>query len=249
MRSSTAVAVEVSWNASNNPKEAYRAEIDFITAEEWATELQILKGDIQNRPEGEALGAKSGSEASAAFQKITAVYPSIDVNKLISMASEELQEAQDLSGILGKTRHCHETKARPFLQSVNKFIDSKNSTKADDQAAFWPLVKVVKLYLKAPILENGLALVDLPGLGDSNSGRTNVTDNYIQNLQHIWVCADIVRAIDDSIAKDLLGKGFKSQLLRSGKYNPDFVSFIMTKTDQVIPFVEFCVLIKLTDNR
>ena len=212
---------------------AYSAEIEFIAAEEWAADLRIIKYDIENRPEGEQLGGKSGSEASATFQKLRAVYPSIEISKLIEMTPEELQDAHDLSKILGQTRQVHEPTVGAFNRSINPFIDSKNSAKSGGQPAFWPLVKVVRLHLKAPILKNGLVLVDLPGLGDSNAGRTNVTESYLSNLHQIWVVSDIVRAVDEHIAKELLDRGFKMQLLCSGHYNQNFVSFIMTKTDQV----------------
>lgn len=234
MRASTSAVVEVSFNHLQDPNSAYYAEIDFVSKEEWLIELDVLQGHIQDRPEGEPLGGKSGSEASAAFAKISAVYPDMDIEKMInSTTPEEFLQSQDLSEILGKSRKIHEAKVKPFYAKINAFIDSKNSTKSAGQIALWPLVKVVKIYVKAPVLQNGLVLVDLPGLGDSNDGRANVAKGYIRQLQHIWVVADIVRAVDDQIAKDLLGRGFRRQLLLDGRYHEDFVSFIMTKTDNI----------------
>jgi hypothetical protein len=49
----------------------------------------------------------------------------------------------------------------------------------------------------------------------------------------MWIVADIVRAIDNQVAKDLLGESFKRQLLMDGRYDDEFVTFIMTKTDQI----------------
>jgi hypothetical protein len=213
MRASTSVVVEVAYNYSEEPNAAYSAEIYFVSKEEWVKELEILQGEIKDRPEGELLNTKSGSEASAAFAKITAVYPNIDIEKIGTATPEEFIQAQDLSDILGKSKKIHESKVKPFYSQISAFVDSKNMAKSVGQFAFWPLVKVVKIYVKAPVLQNGLVLVDLPGLGDSNAGRTNVTESYIQNLQHFWVCADIVRAVDDQVAKDLLGRRFRRQLL------------------------------------
>jgi GTPase SAR1 family protein len=193
MRASTSVVVEVAYNRSDDPNSAYCAEIDFVTKEEWTKELEVLQGHIQDRPEGEPLDGKSGSEASAAFAKITAVYPDIDIEKISTTTPEEFLQIQDLSETLGKSRKIHEAKVKPFYSKINAFIDSKNSAKSAGQIAFWPLVKVVKIYVKAPVLQNGLVLVDLPGLGDSNDGRANVAKSYIRNLQHIWVVADIAR--------------------------------------------------------
>jgi len=55
----------------------------------------------------------------------------------------------------------------------------------------------------------------------------------MNNLDHAWVVADIVRAIDDQVAKDLMGKSFRRRLLMDDKYDSEFVCFVMTKTDQV----------------
>jgi len=233
MRASTSVVVEVAYNRSDDPKAAYCAEIDFVTRKEWIKELEILQGEIKDRHEREPIGTKSGSEASAAFAKITAVYPDIDIEKISTIRPEDLLQVQDLSEILGKSKTIHESKVKPFYSQISSFVDSKNTAKSVGQVAFWPLVKLVKIHVKAPVLKNGLVLVDLPGLGDSNAGRTTVAENYIQNLQHIWICADIVRAVDDQVAKDLLGRGFRRQLLLDGRYHEDFVSFIMTKTDNI----------------
>jgi GTP-binding protein EngB required for normal cell division len=232
MRASTSAVVELSWNRSENPTEKYVAEIEFITPEEWMSEIEILAHDTKNRPEGEQLGIKSGNEASIAYAKLAAVYPGVEITKLLDMSPEQLHEEQDLSEILGKKTTVHEATPKKFSALINAYIDSSNRN-GGGQGAYWPLVRLVKVFIKAPLLRNGLVLVDLPGLGDSNAGRANVAEKFIQNLHHIWVVADIVRAIDDSVAKELLGRSFKRQLLMEGRYDDDFVTFIMTKTDQI----------------
>jgi ribosome biogenesis GTPase A len=39
MRASTSVVVEISWNRSDDPAEAYITGIEFITAEEWSADF------------------------------------------------------------------------------------------------------------------------------------------------------------------------------------------------------------------
>lgn len=166
---------------------AYHAEYEMITREEWEAELPVLRSIIQDRPEGESIGINSGSEASVASQKLQAVYASIEISKLIEMTAEELNAACDLSSILGQTRQAYASDGKAFSQSITQYIDSKKSASSGKEPAFWPLVKAVRLYLKSPILRNGLVLVDLPGLGDSNTGRTNVTEKYMSHLHQIWI--------------------------------------------------------------
>jgi GTPase SAR1 family protein len=232
MRASTSVAIEISWNKSDNPAEAYTAEIEFVKPEEWTNEFEILTDDIRNRPEGEQLGVRSGSEAGIAYAKISAVYPGSDVTELLDMSAEQLLEEQNLSTILGQKRYIKEATAKKFYSAIKVYIDSSNKGSAS-QPAYWPLVRCVKIFLKARLLENGLVLVDLPGLGDSNAGRAKIAERYMTNLDHAWIVADIVRAVDDQVAKDLMGKSFRRRLLMDDKYDDNFVALIMTKTDQV----------------
>jgi GTP-binding protein EngB required for normal cell division len=230
MRASTSVAIEISWNKSDNPAEAYTAEIEFVKPEEWANEFEILADDIRNRPEGEQLGAMSGSEAGIAYAKISAVYPGSNVTELLDMSAEQLLE--ELSTPLGQKRYIKEATAKEFYRAIKVYIDSSNKGSAT-QPAYWPLVRCVKIFLKAPLLENGLVMVDLPGLGDSNAGRAKIAERYMTNLDHAWIVADIVRAVDNQVAKDLMGKSFRRRLLMDDKYDDIFVTFILTKTDQV----------------
>ncbi|KAF7924899.1 hypothetical protein EAE99_006376 [Botrytis elliptica] len=232
MRASTSVVTEISWNDSDDPEKAFRAEIEFISEMEWKEEMDILLDDLKNATKGEDVSVKSGSEASTAFAKISAVWPSVTLSKLKGMTSQELFDQIDgVSNILDCHLEIAERKAKPFSREINKYIDSNNKQKSSNGISFWPLVRCVRIYTKAEILRHGLVLVDLPGLGDSNTGRTQVAETYAKKLTYVWIVADIVRAIDDQVAKDLMGKSFRRQLLMDGKYDDKYVTFIMTKTD------------------
>ncbi|TGO14415.1 hypothetical protein BTUL_0053g00140 [Botrytis tulipae] len=232
MRASTSVVTEISWNDSDDPEKAFRAEIEFISEQEWKEEMDILLDDLKNATKGEDVSVKSGSEASTAFAKISAVWPSVTLSKLKGMTSQELFDQIDgVSNILDCHLEISERKAKPFSREINKYIDSNNKQKSSNGISYWPLVRCVRIYTKAEILRHGLVLVDLPGLGDSNTGRTQVAENFSKKLTYVWIVADIVRAIDDQVAKDLMGKSFRRQLLMDGKYDDKYVTFIMTKTD------------------
>ncbi|TGO63902.1 hypothetical protein BCON_0010g00680 [Botryotinia convoluta] len=200
MRASTSVVTEISWNDSDDPEKAFRAEIEFISEKEWKAEMDILLDDLKNATKGEDVSINTGSEASTAFTKISAVWPGVTLDKLKGMTSEELfQEIEGVSNHLDCNLDISDTSSKGI--------------------SYWPLVRCVRIYTKAEILRHGLVLVDLPGLGDSNTGRTQVAKKYVKNLTYVWVVADIVRAIDDQVAKDLMGKSFRRQLLMDGKYD------------------------------
>lgn len=233
MRASTCVAVEISYNQSNDLQHAFRAEVDFVTVEERADEFDILITDIKNRPVSEQLVVGSGTDASMAFAKLSALYPGVSISRLVDMSPFEPANQRELSKVLGKSITVQGSTAPEFSEAVNVYIDSSNKGTGADEFAYWPLVRMVRVFVTLDILKSGLVLVDLPGLGDSNAGRTQVAANYIKELRHMWVVADIVRAIDDGIAKELISRSFKRQLLMAGRYYVNFVTFIMTKADQV----------------
>jgi hypothetical protein len=96
---------------------------------------------------------------------------------------------------------------------------------------FWPLIKVVKIYVKAPALSIGAVIVDLPGLHDSNAARAAVAQGYMKQCTGLWIVAPINRAVDDKAAKTLLGESFKRQLKYDGGFSS--VTFICSKTDDI----------------
>lgn len=49
-------------------------------------------------------------------------------------------------------------------------------TTTQTSTSYWPLVRVVRIYTKAPALSTGATLVDLPGIFDSNAARVAVAE-------------------------------------------------------------------------
>lgn len=76
--------------------------------------------------------------------------------------AESMASHQSLTGVLGNAECMAASEPQALLDQVQKYIDS--SDKLDGEAAkmeYWPLVKVVKVFLRNPILETGLVIVDL----------------------------------------------------------------------------------------
>jgi len=95
------------------------------------------------------------------------------------------------------------------------------------------LVEVVRVCSRAPILQNGFVLVDLPGQGDYNTARARIAERYIRKLDRIWIVAEIKRAVDESVARDLLGQHLQTHLLMANKYDESFITVIATHTDNI----------------
>ncbi|KAK3990181.1 hypothetical protein QBC44DRAFT_395114, partial [Cladorrhinum sp. PSN332] len=237
MRACTAVITEISYNNSDEIDSLYRAEVHFINEDEWARELRILQDDIHG-------GSLVGSEDSAgdgdvgvAYHKMRSVYPGLGADdiKKGNFVIRDLVESPEVKELLGSVKQITSRSAPEFSESLRIYIDSKEKTrgrkKEQDVMEFWPLIKVIKIFVKSSTLESGLVLVDLPGVQDSNAARAAVASKYIENCSGLWVIAPITRAVDDQAARVLLGKSFKQQLQFDGTYSR--ISVICSKTDDV----------------
>lgn len=74
MRACTAVVTEISYNFDND---LYRAEIEFISQDEWRKELTVLYQELLDTSGNIAreAGLNEDSEAGIAYAKLKAVYP------------------------------------------------------------------------------------------------------------------------------------------------------------------------------
>lgn len=134
----------------------------------------------------------------------------------------------------GTTKKVVERSLTRFRKDIAQFTDASNlSDSAEQPISLFPLIRVVRVYMKSKILNAGLVLVDLPGIGDANAARNAVAQRYIHHADHIFIISKIVRAVTDGAARELLGEHFQKRLVLTGKYNGGFVSFIATCTDDI----------------
>ncbi|KAH0183485.1 hypothetical protein KCU99_g9481, partial [Aureobasidium melanogenum] len=259
MRACTAVVTEISWNASDDENDKYRAEIEFIKPAEWETELRILFQEVIDGSGGISREVSNpDSQAGIAYAKIRAVYWCLTKDDLIRSSTEELMTDHTVRGLLGTTEHVRDRHCDTFYKTVQHYVDSKekleltkeskneeedNSKGTGDknkkkkketrkrEQEFWPLIKVIRLYVKADALSTGAVLVDLPGSADSNAARAAVAEEYTKQCTGLWIVSPINRAVDDKAAKHLLGSTFRRQLKYDGTYSA--VTFICSKTDDI----------------
>ena len=237
MRACTAVVTEISYNSSDDP---YRADIEFIIREDWERELRVLFHDLFDGSGNVSREASNEeSEAGVAYAKIKAVYPKFTREMLQNSSVEQLMRHPNVQNVLGSKREIAESDSLRFYKKLQFFVDSKEKTTGEKDKdkkpardlEFWPLIKVVRLYVKAEALSTGAVIVDLPGIHDSNAARSAVAEGYMKQCTGLWIVAPITRAVDDKAAKSLLGDTFKRQLKMDGGFNT--VTFICSKTDDI----------------
>ncbi|KIW12407.1 hypothetical protein PV08_09684 [Exophiala spinifera] len=240
MRACTAVVTEISYNYDDSIP--YRAEIEFISREDWHKMLKVLFQDLlDGSGQVSRECTNEDSESGIAYAQVKAVYPKLTKEEMANVPIDRLM-AHDNVKCLGTTRKVENYDASDFYKSLQAYVDSKEKSGARKdngekekrkprEMEFWPLIRVVRLYVKAAALATGAVIVDLPGVHDSNQARAAVAQGYMKQCTGLWIVAPITRAVDDKSAKNLLGDSFKRQLKMDGGYNS--VTFICSKTDDI----------------
>lgn len=244
MRACTAVVTEMSYNTSNDPGKKYHAEIEFITRDDWAKEVATLMKEFLTENGGLAREiSDENSDAGIAWAKFHSVYPRITRDGLAGCTVDRLLSERSVTAVLGTTRTMKSAYPDAFYRQLQRFVDSKEKVakKGKDKAPensrnnfeleYWPLIKVVKIYIKAQPLSTGAVIVDLPGVHDANAARAAVAQSYMKQCTGLFIVAPITRAVDDKAAKTLLGDTFKRQLKFDGGFSS--VTFICSKTDDI----------------
>lgn len=63
----------------------------------------------------------------------------------------------------------------------------------------WPLIESLSIYLDAPLLKNGVVLIDLPGSHDTNMARVKIAEETQAKCDDIFMVAPIGRAVDSPV--------------------------------------------------
>lgn len=230
MRACTATITEISFNTGRS---RYRADIEFLSRADWRDELikgfQVLFGS-GGRIVIDA--TNEDSEAGIFYSKIRAIYSEMTRSEIEKSTVDSLMNHPSVS-VLGQSECFEDDDAGRFSSRLQAIIDSKDrfGKGYGGDVAYWPIIRRVKLLVKAPALSTGVTLVDLPGVQDSTPARAQIAEDYRKTCSGLIVAAPIQRAADDRIAKTLLGPTFRRQLMLDGGYST--MTFVCTKTDEL----------------
>ncbi|CAG8981462.1 hypothetical protein HYALB_00003032 [Hymenoscyphus albidus] len=238
-RACTAVVSEVSYQTNEDIEVAYEARIQRISQDDWKAELTSLFQDlrtnanIRDGEDGEE-DLERNQRIQMAFGKVQSVYPFIESSKKLEKDWDvaKLMNHSSVKYILGKSLVLTSAKREKFSKMIKPYISSVLS-KGDDGAMYaqWPLVKLVKVYVRSPLLQDGIVLVDLPGSMDTNAARGAIAAEYQKNLTINCIVAPIQRAATDKPAQELLGSVTQRTLQLDNKLPTESVCFIVTKID------------------
>lgn len=230
MRACTATITEICYNEGTTK---YRAVIEFLSRADWQDEL--MRGfemlfDHNGRIVKDA--TNEDSEAGIFYAKIRAIYSDLTRDGLGESTIDSLLSHADVK-VLDRTEDIQEDSASRFADKLQRIVDSKDrSTRVSNKdVAYWPIIKRVRLYVRAKVLATGVTLVDLPGIQDSTPARAKVAEDYMKSCSGLIVTAPIHGAKDDRVAKNLLGPTFRRQLMMDGGYST--MTFACTKIDEI----------------
>ncbi|KAK1535551.1 hypothetical protein CPAR01_09093 [Colletotrichum paranaense] len=225
MRTCTVAVAKISCNGSNDTAKKYRAEIELVTQAEGTAEVVALHRDIlDNRGKLSPDIKNADSDAGIAYSILKAAYPQHTDMQLRDVDPVVLANFVKVREVIGKTKVIEEAECAPFYAEISAFVESekkrnKSRTEGDGaepeelEMAYWPLIRVVRVFLKSEVVSTGVVIVDLPGGRDSNATRAAVAlkyDGAHNNITFICTKADDISldeaapslSIVDLIAKE-----------------------------------------------
>ncbi|GJP96980.1 hypothetical protein AlacWU_09879 [Aspergillus niger] len=97
-----------------------------------------------------------------------------------------------------------------------KHLDRLMANDSDgDNPALWPFVKLIRVYLRSPVLRTGLVLADLPGFRDLNYARVRATERYLRHsCDEVFIVTTIMRCTTDQSIGDIIRRCARDQPIR-----------------------------------
>ncbi|RPA75505.1 hypothetical protein BJ508DRAFT_332024 [Ascobolus immersus RN42] len=233
MRACTAVVTEISYNRyTPQTREPYRAEIEFVSLDDWVGEVKLLYRSLQEDSKRKTSGLSEDAEIAAS--KLKAVYPHKFANgeSILAYELEEFFQDEHVNNLLSSIHTVKKQRATDFYNAIKEYVDSVSHRQNGRTVEYWPLIKVVRVYVRSEVLKSGAVIVDLPGVHDQNAGRSAVAERYMRKCTGYWIVAPISRAVDSKTAKTVLGEAFKRQVVMDGLV--ENTTFICSMTDNIV---------------
>lgn len=226
----TCVITSAHYRAGPN----FRAEIDFISLEDWKAELVAMQQALASSPsedDNDYDRLEWEAAQKTAQEKFNAVYRQETADDLADVMKDPYlclpnEIANSMSS--GKPVVVEEESAVTLRNRVRRYLVGREQH-ADGQ--FWPLISRVRIYGEFEVLLNGVVLVDLPGLNDPNPAREQVTKNYLEEARYIWLVCDSQKGIDRVFTQVLRDNGFFFRLFLEGRLGA--FSVIATRIDDI----------------
>lgn len=137
LRACTASATEISYNHSDDPNELYRAQVEFISAEEWSQELKTLAEDVIDGNGNLSPDCYNpDTDAGRAYSIIRAVFPTRAKERILRHASDPSAMVQEpgVHAVLGSVKRLRATSSSDLFTNLQQYIDSKEKDSEEKES-------------------------------------------------------------------------------------------------------------------
>lgn len=246
----------MAYNLDQDPQNAFRVDILFRDMDDMRSELDGVFRDLEARKalvdgspdddgdhrsdqEKEDAIKEADSNLSCGLDKIFAVW-GMTRHQLDGMSPDDLLQeddpAMDFIGLQKLTVYGRDIseftkKTRRYLDSTHSEMDVQRPDGEAQKMSLWPLIKKVKLFVKADILKCGLVLVDLPGLSDVVGARARLAEEYYGKLAVTMIVTPIVRGADEITGVNLMTKNQALNMKMDGKFDHKSFCVVLSKAD------------------
>ena len=169
------------------------------------------------------------------FDRILTIWD-VDEDSLKDETVDSLFEKnKDVPALLGQTIKITEENEEVFSDKIKPYLDSSSAKHGNTGLTFpaWPLIEEARIYVKSPVLKNGVVLVDLPGLSDNVESRAAVAQKYFSKLTVTAIVTPVIRARNEQTGVHLISEHQELMLQMDGKFHKKGFCVILSKIDDL----------------
>lgn len=223
------IPVEISWNKSKSTK--YSAEIEYLSLEEWESEVRELQSEIMSE---EATSVENPTNLKS-YKKLMSVYPSLSKQQLADAPPKSLAKEPSLSSNFGETVHINETSSEEFTNVLHSLAcccrQSKQNSKTEQRERYWPLIKLIRIFVRTSVLEKGTTIIDLPCVDKCSPSSISMMEDYLENCANFILVAPLNTVNGEPIPESKYAKELKEKL-RKGFTRAD-ATFVCSRIDEI----------------
>ncbi|XP_026020768.1 nuclear GTPase SLIP-GC-like isoform X1 [Astatotilapia calliptera] len=231
---SACTSVMIKVEATSGSK--YEAHIEFITKEDWKSELKSLKEVLEDNDDNDDDDDDDGGGGNDDFfdadEKLSALYG----EEWKERSPHNLMDNKYFIDIpefrTSKTKILKSDSAEGLSEKFVKYTRSESNETEEVKRWYWPLVKCVTVKVPDNDFLDHVTLVDLPANGDSNRSRDRMWTGFVASCSAVWIVTEMNQAASEKEAWEILENA--SSLLGNGGECQQ-IHFICTKSDHENP--------------
>ena len=212
----TPVPIEIHYNG--NEAMRFKYVVKHISKEVWMSDIADARNALLS-------GETTDNKIQCPIAKVRTVYAGLTDEAIKSKSVDEILRYKGVDKKLGTTYMFEDNDPPAFQESVTNALIAQVD---QGNGPTWPLIESAIMYVNSDILKDGLVLVDVPGVQDSNPARTKKIKEYIHSATAVCIVAPASRAGSDEVLENLLEDAL-CQVDYAGRL--DRVVLVSTKSD------------------